>query len=86
MGRNRRTTFAKLQRERARQAKQAEKRERRQARRASEQRVDRPNPEGPEAGTETDRTLDTRVIGLQQDSTRRKATGSSGLVDESSDN
>ncbi len=40
MGKNQRTTFAKLQRERARQAKQAEKRERRHNRRAGDEPVD----------------------------------------------
>jgi hypothetical protein len=42
MGKNQRTTFAKLQRERARQAKQAEKRERRRARRAGEEPIEGP--------------------------------------------
>jgi hypothetical protein len=37
MAKTRRTTFDKLQRERARQVKQAEKRERRQARRATDE-------------------------------------------------
>ena len=51
MGKNQRTTFAKLQRERARQAKQAEKRERRRARRAGEEPTEGPVPdvEGPAA-------------------------------------
>ena len=46
MSKNQRTTFDKLQRERARQAKQAEKRERRQARRTAGEPTDR--PEGPD--------------------------------------
>lgn len=46
MAKSQRTTFAKLQRDRARQDKQAEKRERRRAKRDAEPPVD---PEAPEA-------------------------------------
>ncbi len=56
MGKNQRTTFAKLQRERARQAKQAEKRERRRARRAGEEPTEGPVPDaaGPAAEAASD--------------------------------
>jgi hypothetical protein len=54
MAKNQRTTFAKLQRERARQAKQAEKRERRQARRAGEEPTDAPVSAGLPGAVEVD--------------------------------
>jgi hypothetical protein len=56
MAKTRRTTFGKLQRERARQAKQAVKRERRQARRSGEEPL--PHPASPDfpAITESDTT------------------------------
>jgi hypothetical protein len=54
MAKNQRTTFGKLQRERARQAKQAEKRERRRARRAGEEPIDGPASADPPTAAEPD--------------------------------
>ncbi len=64
MAKNQRTTFGKLQRERARQAKQAEKRERRRARRAGEEPIDGPASAGHPAAAEPDSTeSDSQALG-----------------------
>ncbi len=74
MGKNQRTTFGKLQRERARQAKQAEKRERRRARRAGEESIDGQAPgDGPGIADPDSTEADSTALGRSEGSAEPEA-------------